>query len=449
MLKHINHYRNQKDALEDLNRNFKATNVSATTYILSDLCRQATEKYLKNYNKERLTKGVSDSIRDDLIQRLQRRYGPWINVYDFQIDGRFHTNFDTTFRTDYGWIYGNFPGTVLDHLFFSTHCFDHFAERTQSISFSLLRLALKRLRKTIPTQADFLPILTLLADEFCETEEFIYVNIQVGILVIKKWQGALLVAVTYLSPEMNFPHRDWYRTNRKGQALNRIDQDPAEIKTPIRGPTFSTEELPYALYTKTIETQEKFLPKMKCEGCGRALGEWSYLECTRCGHPFCINCLRDIFRMIESHKIVPSISDFLNLVTDYEKKTEKKIFSVKEMLNDIELMDSFEKKLLEKEPTEVKFGPKISQLIIESNHKEAFFCVSCFDEFLIEDLSKIRGNNSRLLDCFSEIIKNKKLYKDSLLKRLVGSEPAFSYDRETISLFVNQLCVRYARELSL
>lgn len=219
-------FKSTDEILNILNKHFKT--VQAEKYpsaIFDFLIQEATQKYSQNYHKKRPSKKFIEKIRKEIIYQLRRRYGEWVNIYDFGLKGEFFSNFEGVFKTEYGRLYGTQPGNLLDHLFFTSHCFEQFRDRFPMEMFKMVILAFKRIRKTEPTAADILKYLTLTAVQFCETENFIYANIAAGVLVLEKLPDSLLIAKTVLLPEMDYPKKyGWYISTAMGMELSRTVQ---------------------------------------------------------------------------------------------------------------------------------------------------------------------------------------------------------------------------------
>ena len=173
----ILHFKDAEEALSALNSHFKtATLEKHYKAILSFSEGEATRKVLKHIHG-RISKRAENRIRDSVIKQLRDHYGCWINIYDWGREGYF-TNFDCTYKTQYGRLYGHKPRTIFDHVFYTTHCFEQFAARTEGYPFGLLELAFKNIRNTSPIKADILRFLTTMtSDEFCDTSESLYVKI--------------------------------------------------------------------------------------------------------------------------------------------------------------------------------------------------------------------------------------------------------------------------------
>jgi hypothetical protein len=222
---------------------------------------ETAEKILKEYHSPKISKKVEAVFRDSLINDLRRFYGEWVNVYDMDLKkGKFHSNFEAVFKTEHGRLYGNTPGSIQDHVFYTSHCFEQYKERGDCYKlFPLLLLAYKRVRNTTPTPADMLRFTTLNADQFCHTEKFIYVNVRNGVLVFEKLSNGILIAKTFLLPDMEFPKYGWVESWGLGLNLDSTDKAVEVCKElkqfSIQKPFFANCDLDYDAYVKTMQEQ--------------------------------------------------------------------------------------------------------------------------------------------------------------------------------------------------
>ena len=193
------HYTNVEEVLKDLNANFRTVCLEKyKEYTIKSTARAACQRYLKNYHRPKLSKGVLDKIRDYMIVELRKGYGEWMNIYDFDADGTFITNFETAYKTEWGRLYGNYPGTIHDHVFYTAHAFEKFKEKIGEGRFDMLILAFKRTRNTTPTAADIFKFCLLNSQVFLELHKFIYANIGPGVAILEKFPKGILVVKTFL-----------------------------------------------------------------------------------------------------------------------------------------------------------------------------------------------------------------------------------------------------------
>jgi hypothetical protein len=208
----ILHYRNTEEILKDLNNHFKTVSLEKHySAILSFTEEEAIKKVLRNTHGK-VGKRAENRVRDAFIAKLRSHYGSWINIYDFK-SGRYSTNFDCTYKTTFGRLYGYQPRSIFDHVFYTTHCFEQFDARTEDYPFGLIELAFRNVRNTTPTKADILRFLILTAFQYCETDNSLYFNIGIGIVVFDKLFPGILIAKTFLLPDMTYPQVGWRETN--------------------------------------------------------------------------------------------------------------------------------------------------------------------------------------------------------------------------------------------
>jgi hypothetical protein len=260
----VKYFESFEGALQALNKHFKTVSIEKhPNAMIKLLMDKSTEKIFKNYHSHKISKRMEAKFRDSLIQDLRKFYGEWVNVYDLNIKkGKFHSNFEAVYKTEFGRLYGNAPGSIQDHVFYTSHCFEQYKDRGNCYkTFPLLLLAYKRIRNTTPTPADILRFTTLNADQFCWTDKFIYVNVRNGVLVFEKLSGGILIAKTFLLPDMDFPKTGWVESWGMGLNLDSTDRAVEACKKlrkfPINKPFFANCDLGYNDYVKTMQEQLK------------------------------------------------------------------------------------------------------------------------------------------------------------------------------------------------
>jgi hypothetical protein len=248
MLTNFKPYQDSDEVIADLNKHFKT--IALEKYpqaVLNYSLEEAFHKEFKNRTPEKISDNSRKRIIYYVLKELQSHYGEWVNLYNFDRKFRGHTNFEMIYKTEFGRLYGNRPGTFLDHLFYTAHSFEKFKERYSTENFKYLRMAFQKLFFTDPNSADYLRVLTLNSYDFCETEQFIYVNVHYGILVVEKINDTVLVVKTYLCPEMDYPKTNWFRCHFPASMLNGYrnqiwETDPPE---PIQHTINSMGQIPY------------------------------------------------------------------------------------------------------------------------------------------------------------------------------------------------------------
>jgi hypothetical protein len=253
------HYQTHEEVLKDLNGLFRTVDLEPYSSAMLNMFMQDvnTKIFGDGIITRRVSEGMCSRLRKALVIKLRKKYGEWINIYDLNAkDMTFTTNFNTIYRTDLGRLYGYEPGSIFDHLFYTTHSFEQFRERTKDIPMDLIKLAYKRVRKTEPTAADILRVMLHNADEFCETSDSIYVNIRTGIVVIEKYPKDIMIVKTYLNPDMDYPKLGWYTNNLCSYELVkselRMKFAKLEKKERIDIPHIVSEQLDYETYVKYV-----------------------------------------------------------------------------------------------------------------------------------------------------------------------------------------------------
>lgn len=254
----IQYFEDYDEALKALNAHFKTVSIEKhPDAMIRFLIERSFKKHLKNYHKAKISQKVESQCRDYAIKEMRRYYGEWVNLYDFDLKrGKFRTNFESIYKTEYGRLYGNNPGSVHDHVFYTSHCFEQYQDRGKCYeTYPLLVLAYKRMRNTQPTPADILRFQALNAFEYCNTSGFMYVNVNNGVLVYEKLSGGILIAKTFLLPDMEFPKKGWFQTVA-GLLLDTTDltQKACKLfpKFQIEKPVFPSVDLEYECYKKAM-----------------------------------------------------------------------------------------------------------------------------------------------------------------------------------------------------
>jgi hypothetical protein len=258
----IKYFKTFEEVVQTLNLHFKTVSAEKHPHaMIKFLLDQTANKILKDYHSSKISKKVEAVFRDSLISDLRKHYGEWVNIYDLNLKkGKFHSNFEAVFKTEYGRLYGNSPGSIQDHVFYTSHCFEQYKDRGDCYKiFPLLLLVYKRIRNTFPTPADVLRFTTLNADQFCWTDKFIFVNVRNGVLVFEKLPGGILIAKTFLLPDMDFPKNGWVESWGMGLNLDSTDRAVEACKKlkkfPIEKPFFAQCDLEYQSYVKTMQEQ--------------------------------------------------------------------------------------------------------------------------------------------------------------------------------------------------
>lgn len=169
-----------------------------------------------NFFKSRISKRKEKKIKERLIKKLQSKYGRWINITNFKIKDIDHVRFLTNFNRVYkvkglGILYGCPSERVCGGVFYTQHCLERFEERLDPVFYSPLALELKKSYGVEPTIADILVGMVMTSNfEYAQKDQFYYLNIRVGILVLKNFQDVFIVK-TFLTPEMLQTPLEWFK----------------------------------------------------------------------------------------------------------------------------------------------------------------------------------------------------------------------------------------------
>jgi hypothetical protein len=180
------------------------------------LARQAYEEVLgTHYVKKRVSERKEHEIRDLFIQKLQSRYGKWINVKMFRIRGQgsmsYNSNFCLVFKTQNGKLYQAASRGICRDIYFTSHCLERFEERIDPNLIAPYTEWLAGKIKSKPTTYDILTGLIFVERDFeyAKLNENWYLNLKVGVLVMENFDH-IFVAKTFLSPQMAIEELPWY-----------------------------------------------------------------------------------------------------------------------------------------------------------------------------------------------------------------------------------------------
>jgi hypothetical protein len=258
----IKHFMTFDEMFQALNGHFKAIILEKhPTAMLRFILDNAFNRVFKNFHGSKFSKSMEAKYRQEMISEFRRYYGEWVNVYDLNIKkGIFKVNFEAVFKTELGRLYGNNPGSIHDHLFYTSHCFEQFRDRADCYKvFPLLVLAYRRIRNVTPTPADILKFLALNASQYCLAKNYLYVNVNCGILVFERLSGGILIGKTFLLSDMDYPKKGWYISMASGMHLDTTDwaiEICKEMGThAISAPIFHKRDGDYSDYVKTMKEQ--------------------------------------------------------------------------------------------------------------------------------------------------------------------------------------------------
>jgi hypothetical protein len=249
-------HKNREDILGLLNKHFKTAVLERyPEAMMMTFVENAWNVVLgKDYKKERVSKAARERIRDNILQQLRTYYGKWITVVNFDKKFRFRTNFEYVYKTEHGRLYGNPPNTAFSNLFFTSHSLEQFEERVPLEKYKDFSTAYKRVHGTAPTAADIIPFFVMCCFQYAVHKNFIYLNVNYGILVLEVLSQHVCIAKTFLSPDMNIPLMSW-RIIRPEFKLFIDNVDPEilvdkmkEISDPLDEPSFELPGFDYAFF---------------------------------------------------------------------------------------------------------------------------------------------------------------------------------------------------------
>lgn len=178
----------------------------------------------EDYNKKRVSKRKEKKIRDELLTIMRKKYGRWINLFNFSFKTPHNAVYQTNFNRVYkikkiGTLYGSPSNNMCGNVFYTSHCLERFEERVDSDCYNPLTINLRREYKAEPTCADIIIRLVLSSNlEYALKDEFCYLNIHVGAIVLENL-GDVFIAKTFLSPEM-LKDLQWYLPLIKKEEYN-------------------------------------------------------------------------------------------------------------------------------------------------------------------------------------------------------------------------------------
>jgi len=250
------HLKTRSDVLVLLNKYFKTAVVEKyPEAMMATFIDNAWKNVLgDDYRKDKVSKADRERIRDNILEQLRSYYGKWISVVNFDKKFRFRTNFEFVYKTEHGRLYGNPPGTYFANLFFTSHSLEQFEQRVGQEKYRDFASVYRKANGTNPTAADVLAFFVLFAFQFAIHKNFIYLNVNYGILVIEVLEQNVCIVKTFLSPEMNVPIMQWRIAHPESRVfLDGIDTDhflnhASEFSEPIEAPVFEMEGFDYDFF---------------------------------------------------------------------------------------------------------------------------------------------------------------------------------------------------------
>jgi hypothetical protein len=191
-----------------------------------------------NYKKQRLRLRDIKRIKSHILKELRVNYGKWISIISSPKDFKFSTNFEFVYKTEFGRLYANPPKSDFGHLYFTTHALQQFDSRIDQDKIKDYNLAFKQAYGELPTAADILCFFIMLSFQFGVKDNFIYFNVNYGILVAEVLSPECVILKTFLTPDMIVdPGTRWYIV-KPGNThayleIPTVLQDPESITDPI------------------------------------------------------------------------------------------------------------------------------------------------------------------------------------------------------------------------
>lgn len=207
----------REDVLPLLNKYFKSAVLEKYPQAILNLhIAEVCEKM--NKTNRRLGSKLRSRILTTIAERLRVLYGPWVNVYEPAVN-LVECNFHSVYKTEMGRLYGFSPGTLMEKVFFTAHAFERFAERgMSSCNSEFIKIAFRRNLNTDANPADILKTLLIHVYQFCTDQQFMYLDVYEGILVLEN-VGSIFIVKTFLTYEMDFPKSDWSFTHNASSIM--------------------------------------------------------------------------------------------------------------------------------------------------------------------------------------------------------------------------------------
>jgi len=174
-----------------------------------------TEVYGKK-NPEKYSKKKLEKIKVKIQEKLRKRYGKWITLSQLIWKRRkgnfqFVTNFNCTYRTRKGVLYGHYKTGRLRQLFYTSHCLQRFEERVDEERYDNFKKIYKKVNGVYPIANDIIDFLVCCSFQYGITKDYRYLNIYFGTLVVEVLKDVYIVK-TFLLPEMHDNRKvDWYK----------------------------------------------------------------------------------------------------------------------------------------------------------------------------------------------------------------------------------------------
>lgn len=258
----------RQDTLQILNKHFEAAAIEKYPKAMIRLIQEQAYHDVvdQNFNKKRISKRLSIKILYRMVEIVRSKYGPWANVTNWS-KKYFRTNFEYMYRTEYGKLYGFNPGTRFENCYFTEHALRRFDERGPVVFYSNFLKAFVKEHYVTPTALDTMKFFMHLSNQYGTKEEFLYLNIGLGILVMEKFDPRVYIVKTFLIPAMLDPDIKWFEIIPDEVHSEIIKEDPDidkvinifENKSKPTAPSFMDEDFPYSFYIKYLPVIKRIL----------------------------------------------------------------------------------------------------------------------------------------------------------------------------------------------
>jgi len=255
---------NEQVYLSLLNSHFKTvTYEEHPDAMMNVIFTDARTKVLgKNFQKKRISQRKAKKIKEEVSNRLKRKYGKWVSLSHFKIKDvdtiAFQTNLDKVFKVPgYGALYGAYYRTACGNIFFSSHSLERFEERTEQNVYEIVSDLFREGHKSEPTSVDILCGLIFMSTfVHGRINKYLHLALPTGILVLEDL-GDIFVAKTFLSPEM-IKECTWYKPDVDHTMQQRYESNsfadvinkPSEVTDP---PVFVQDLMDLAKNVEGVE----------------------------------------------------------------------------------------------------------------------------------------------------------------------------------------------------
>ncbi len=176
-------------------------------------------------NPEKYSRKKLEKIKEKIQNKLRIRYGKYITLSQLiwhrrSGNFRFVTNFNCTYKTRKGYLYGHYKTGRLRQLFYTSHCLQRFEERINKEQYAKFKKVYKKVNGVYPIANDIIDFLICCSYQYGIAKDYRYLNIYFGTLVVEVLKDVYIVK-TFLLPEMHDERKvDWYKI-----IPNKYDED--------------------------------------------------------------------------------------------------------------------------------------------------------------------------------------------------------------------------------